>query len=78
MDFINQIGGWLTSISPDQRMGAGSAGLASVLAAFAWRTMRPHRVELDAKLIHRRAVITEVFKAVDPVPRGVTLKERSV
>ena len=190
MDLINQIGGWFTSMGSDQMMGAGSAVVACVSAAFSWRTMRrqerreatslklahdsdiirwsdevilqlaeanellhekgvsypdeefprrrsqararisalidrgrlffpntvekgghgadkelayqghrqpalealvcahdalndaglasgPDKAALDAMMTHRRAFITEVFKAVDPVRRGMTLKELS-
>ncbi len=37
----------------------------------------PDRASADALLKHRRMFIAEVYKAIDPVRRGVTLKELS-
>ena len=59
MDLVNQIGGWFTSMGPDQMMGAGSAIVAFISAAFSWRTMRrqERREATSLKLAHDSDII---------------------
>ena len=59
MELINQIGGCFTSTGPDQMMGAGSAVVAFISAAFSWRTMhrQERREATRLKLAHDSDII---------------------